>query len=294
MAAAAGTDYSPSVTVSNEEQALINKLMALLQVTEQWIERTYPTAQPGSAFAGDDAKIHPYEVSHQASQSMGVAVDHLHSMRMALTGTGDNVLRIHTYAPLSLTRVALENAALALWLSSPAQRPERILRRLRLEMANLKAVKSFFGRPNPQQDAEIQRRKDRVNELAFQAGVVTNAVLAANPTASEEDIKAATRTALTNKPTATEIVQDAGQIAQLIDGDNNLALMLWRVCSAVAHGDRWVLTAFDIEVIGPSTPGVSDVRITAPTDLLVAGVQVALAMYGAAYRVYDQRVTSHR
>ena len=272
-----------------QEQLLINELNRILQGTDGWVETAYPSARSGSAFAGDDAKTHPYRLSHRVTRSMGVTVDHLHSMRMALTGTGDNVLRLHIYAPLSLARVALENAATAVWLSSPAQRPERILRRLRLEMESIKATASFFDQPDPTRDAEIQRRKDEVHDLADKANVVRQAVLAANPNATEQDIEKATRAAVGKKPTPTEIVKDAGVTAQLVDGGNNLAHMLWRICSAVAHGDDWVLTLFDLDVLGPSTPGVSTVRITAPTPLLVAGVKATMTMLDTARRLYGQR-----
>ena len=272
-----------------QERVLINELMRILQVTDGWMEKAYPSAQAGSAFAGDDAKTHPYRLSHQVNRSMGVTVDHLHSMRMALTGTGDNVLRLHTYAPLSLARAALENAATAVWLSSPAQRPERILRRLRLEMASIKATASFFDQPDTQRNAEIQRRKDKIHNLADEANVVRQAVFAASPNATEQDIEKATRAAVGNKPTATEIVKDAGVTAQLVDSPNNLAHLLWRICSAVAHGDNWVLTLFDLDVFGPSVPGVSNVRVTAPTPLLVAGVKASMTMLDTARRLYGQR-----
>lgn len=271
-----------------QERGLINELMRILQLTDGWVEKAYPSAQPGSAFAGDDAKTHPYQLSHQVNRLIGVSVDHLHSMRMALTGTGDNVLRLHTYAPLSLTRVALENAATAVWLSSPARRSERILRRLRLEMASIKAVASFFDQPDPKRDAEIQRRKDKVHDLADRANVVRLAV-AANPNRTEQDIEKATRAAVGNKPAGTEIVKDAGVTAQLINGRNNVAHTLWRICSGVAHGDNWVLTLFDLDVLGPGTPGVSNVRITAPTPLLVASVNATMTMLDTARRLYEQR-----
>jgi hypothetical protein len=278
------------VTLTDEqEHGLINQLLNILRITERWIETTYPAAQAGSAFMGDDARTHPYEVSHQANRSMGVAVDHLHSMRMALTGTGDNVLGLHTFAPLSLTRAALENGATAVWLCSPKRRTERILRRLRLEMASIKATASFFAQPEAKRDAELQRRKDRVYDIGDRVKVVRDAVHKANPNATEEEIKRATRLAINKRPTPTEIVTDAGVTAQLIDGQNNLAHMLWRICSAVAHGDNWVLTLFDLKILGASTRGVTNVRITSPTPLLVASVEATMAMLSTAHHLYGQR-----
>jgi hypothetical protein len=56
---------------------------------------------------------------------------------MALTGTNDNALRLHTYAPFTLLRAAIENAAIAMWVMSGPSREERIVRHLRHELTSI-------------------------------------------------------------------------------------------------------------------------------------------------------------
>src|SRR4051794_34543238 len=105
---------------------MINELMKVLRVSEEWIGAKILTVETGSSLAGDDGKTHPYDLSQGVAQSIAVAVDHLHCFRTALTGTGDAVLRLHTYAPFTLLRGAVENAAIAVWMMSGSNREERL------------------------------------------------------------------------------------------------------------------------------------------------------------------------
>jgi hypothetical protein len=114
------------MTTPDEEVVMINQLLNVLRISEEWMDAKALTVERGSAFAGDDAKTHPYELSQGVAQSIAVAVDHLHCFRMALTGTGDNVLQLHTYAPFTLLRGAIENASTAVWVMTGSSREERI------------------------------------------------------------------------------------------------------------------------------------------------------------------------
>jgi hypothetical protein len=51
--------------------------------------------------------------------------------------------------------------------------------------------------------------------------------------------------------------------------DQSSVWQLWSLCSAFADGDWWVLPMLDIEVVGPASPGVSRVRLTASTELVL-------------------------
>jgi hypothetical protein len=60
------------------------------------------------------------------------AVDHLDAVRALVQDAGI----LHARAPFTLLRAALENSATAVWLLAPANRNERVLRRLRLQWAD--------------------------------------------------------------------------------------------------------------------------------------------------------------
>jgi hypothetical protein len=115
--------------------------MRVLLVSEEWMDAKTLTVQPGSPFAGDDLKTHPFDLSQGVAQSIAMSVDHLHCLRMALTGTGDNVLRLHAYAPFTLLGAAVENAAIAVWDISHSSRNERILRHIRHQLTSIKKLK---------------------------------------------------------------------------------------------------------------------------------------------------------
>jgi len=66
------------------------------------------------------------------------------------------------------------------------------------------------------------------------------------------------------------------------------------LCSAVAHGDSWIIDFFDLEVLGPASPGVSAVRIPAPTPLLLSGIQAAMVIVNQAQHLLAQRCALHR
>ncbi|MEV0811426.1 hypothetical protein [Micromonospora sp. NPDC050200] len=261
------------MTVSNEDRALINKLMELLRRTDEWMEQEAPAVQPGSCLARDNELTHPHQVSHAAIQLIGNAVDHLHAMRSALWDYENNRLTLHTYAPFTLTRGALENASAAIWMLAPASRNERIRRRLWHELASIKNTESLLSEIDQPQDAGIQRRKDRVLGLADAAGI--------------------DRATLRGKPQYKDYMEESARFVDLMDGQNNLVYIMWKMCSAVAHGDTWIVPLFDLEMIRPLEPGVSTYRVTAPTALLHSGVQAAMVLVIKARELFSQRAASH-
>jgi hypothetical protein len=149
------------------------------------------------------------------------------------------------------TRAAIENASNALWLLTPASRKERILRRLLKEAASISMAKSALAETGVRRDGGIQRRKQRILDVADRVG-------------TEHD-----RLARKFRPTHTDIVKEVGIFTELHDDATNFVHLMWRLCSAVAHGDSWIINFFDMDVLGPTAPGVSAVRITAPTPLLM-------------------------
>ncbi|MYS95597.1 MULTISPECIES: hypothetical protein [Streptomyces] len=74
-----------------------------------------PAVEPGSSLSGDDAKVPTLRVSSAAYQCFTHAVDHLHAVQALLF----EAKVIHSYAPYSLLRAAVEAAGEAIWLLEP-------------------------------------------------------------------------------------------------------------------------------------------------------------------------------
>jgi hypothetical protein len=78
--------------------------------------------------------------------------------------------------------------------------------------------------------------------------------------------------------TATEMVRAASEITGFQDPEMDLLLAFWKICSAVAHGDRGYLPIFEQDVTGQIRPNVSSVVVTAPTHWILSGSRGAVTM----------------
>jgi hypothetical protein len=88
--------------------------------------------EPSSSLAKDDAILAPHRLSDAARSSLNIAVDNVHALRNLVAETH----LVHPWAPFTLLRASLENAATAVWLLSPRDQHQRLLRRLRLKWAD--------------------------------------------------------------------------------------------------------------------------------------------------------------
>jgi hypothetical protein len=262
------------MTTPDEERVMINELLKILRVSEEWMAAKPTTVENGSSFSGDDAKTEPFQLSHGVAQSITNAVDHLHCFRMALTGTGDSVLRLHTYAPFTLLRGAIENAAIAVWVMSSNNRKERVTRHLWHELTSVRRLQSLLEAAGEPVGQVTLGRKNALLDLAAACGIDRRAV-------DNRDL------------TASIIVKSASDAAGLTDGQLPLAFLFWKMCSAIAHGDRGYVGLFEHERVGPISPGVSSVIVTAKTQQLVSGSRGAVAMITAARALAAQRSASH-
>jgi hypothetical protein len=258
-----------------DEQADLAELINLLERAVGWQKRTGvdPSASavdPGSALAGDDRRTDPHHLSHAAWHALTISADHLHCLHSAIVGDqGHNPssVRLHIYAPFTLLRAGLENAATAVWLLSPAQRKERILRRLRLAAANVwnsEKIGNLIGTPPKRTRDE---RLDELRRIAKTCGI-----------AEIDAVK---------NPGHEEVVRAAGE-ATFHDGD--LAVVLWKGCSGLAHGDIWAtLSMLDREVRQhPSASNVFNAEITAPTAGLVAVLKHTVFILDRGFALFDR------
>lgn len=109
--------------IDDEDQ----RAQLLMTMIDGWFERTSkkPAAiKPGSDLDADDQATDYLHVSHMVTTSLLHAVDHLHCLKTLIV----EAKMLHTSAPFTLIRSAVENASVAVWLLAPEDPQERRLR----------------------------------------------------------------------------------------------------------------------------------------------------------------------
>jgi hypothetical protein len=258
----------------DEEQEQLRLLTRELSLVDEWLSRlgSGPGAMPvaaGSPLAGDDRWSDPFQVSHAVTSALVVAVDHAHCLRRSVEGCvncapSHLTLLLNSY--YSLLRGAMENAARTIWLLAPEQRPERVLRRLRLQAGNVIQSDAFcevggFPRKKPKAD-----RLQRVEEIAQRSNISPAAAI--------------------KPPSNREIVRAAGEY---IAGNAGHAEAVWRACSAASHGDTWAVLSLHDRVESSRANGVVTLRTTASTKVLTTMVVEAMAVIKSAFLLRDIR-----
>lgn len=259
----------------DKEQRNLRRLKRSLGEVDSWLARAsrrdWAATVPGSPLAGDDKKADPFHVSHAVASAIHVAVDHADTLRRLIEGCGtcnpgQMTFGLNSY--YSLLRGGLENAARAVWLLAPDSRPERILRRLRLQADNVwnsdkaaRAMATTMTKPR-------ETRLDRVREIAVRAGL--DAQLAVKGT------------------TNVEIIHAAG--AYIGDDEGALhAEAIWRACSGAAHGDTWAgLSMHDKDIVSQAG-NVATLQMTAATHLLTTITTETFTVINTAHRLFDLR-----
>ena len=194
---------------------------------------------PGSSLAGDDRVSDPYQVSHAVQMCIVAGVDHLHAMKSLFLDL--NVL--HSAAPFTLVRGALEIFSSAFWILHPARRSTRVERVLRWNAKNFHdqhpALESLSLSDVGQRDAKYAR----LGEIANRRGI------------PENDVKAGYQ--------STEAVRYVDTNAPTCD-----PLLPWRMCSGYAHGRPWVFLGMADEDMFEKTddPGVLRARVTSDPE----------------------------
>lgn len=254
--------------MTDEDRQHLGETLRVLGQVDAWTARTDATAQglrpaPGSPLYGDDNKAHPYQLSHAAWHSLSNAADHLGCLRALL---GDAKV-IYMYAPFTLVRASLENACGAVWLLQPGRRNDRLERRLRLaldDIRNSEQIKLLTGQPGPRPK---QDRIDQVHDIARAAGL------------DEAEVK--------RKASYSEIVKAVDESGSV----NGMIEVSWKVCSGYAHGDLWTTLSASrrTEMAGATEEGIGTFRIEANLGLLMKVATIAAAVTELGWRLYDQR-----
>jgi len=228
---------------------------------------------PGSSLARDDLDADPFHLSHAATSSMAVAVDHLHCLLQSVVGgagTANITITTRPWALYSLLRGAVENAATAVWLLAPSERPERLERRVRLQLQDAKYAD------------EINKLMDRTPDH------LQRALVALEPIA-EKAKYVMPRNGGSVPP--SEVVRDAGASFDL--GANG-AMLTWRACSGIAHGDNWALVSLPShEILNDPAGDIVNTRVTLDVGQLAAWTSNAVRMIEEARRLYALRRANH-
>jgi hypothetical protein len=280
--------------VHDSEQQDLRTLLTILQKINPWLDLVASdepsgawTVQPRSPLSTDDARTHPYRVSHRAWMAITPAVDFLACLRGSLIGAqqGNRLnVQLHLYAQAGLIRGALENACCAVWLLGPP-RMERVTNRLALEWKELKPayrLRELASSPPPR---SIDQRKQQLVDLLLAA--LAAAVPQGQVPAVADDTAA--RKALRDLTYAT-IVRRAGELSKAGADTTEAA---WSMCSGLAHGDATAtLGLLDTEVVKQVTPGINLARISPYVRLLVAATAIACGMIASAFRLLQERCRS--
>jgi hypothetical protein len=176
---------------------------------------------------------------------------------------------IHMYAPFTLVRGALENACAAVWLLQPASRRERLIRRFRLAVTDIRHE--------------------------YQAGVVMGQAVPHDEQRPIGEVVAIAGRAGIGETTVRKGVSYSEIVAEVDRGSpGNLILISWKTCSGFAHGDWWTTknASRRTRIPGPELDGIGTFKIEANlsllkniTDLAVVQTRRGLASARQALRV---------
>jgi hypothetical protein len=160
----------------------------------------------GSALTGDDRAVLPYSVSYVATASLSSAIDHLHALKSLVW----DARLLHTSAPATLARSAIENSVTGLWVISPDRRDERVSRSLRWYAQDARDKDRALAGRGPQ---NAEEKLDRFRSIADARGISST--------------KAVSRFTITE---AFEDLRNAGCEVPEFE---------WRIASGFAHGRSW-------------------------------------------------------
>ena len=253
--------------MSSSPEAIPPHIARALEKIVAWNEETdqqSPAVEAGSSLSGDDAKVPTLLVSSAAYQCFVQAVDHLHAVH-ALLFTAEV---LHPYAPYTLVRTAIENAATGIWILSPASRPERVRRCLKRAWENVRQGKEFMDRagitPQPPARSIVQREQE-IKDLAVRNGLDQSDVCGRWSTEHQ--------------------IRCAGEAL----GDSVAAQSFWRICSGFAHGHPWASLSMLERAEHDREGNVVQLRLTGSSDALLDLTYYAAAMTGKARALFEER-----
>jgi hypothetical protein len=241
---------------------------AMLATIDAWVSlmsQPTPAVEPGSSLHGDARKSPSLQVAHAAWNGIAHSVDHLHALRALMLDA--QILNI--YAPFTLVRSAMENAATAVWLLEPPQRPERLRRRLKLarhETWESGQVHKLLPAAALKGKRTTQQRLDEIRALAIQLHLDPDEIA--------------------GQFSYERVIRTVGE-ATGIGGD--LSVLIWRFGSGFAHGRYWASFSLLQREEFPGQDGVVNIRLTNDVDKVLSFAGFPFAFTNRALQLYEQR-----
>ncbi|MDP9888638.1 hypothetical protein LFT44_21890 (plasmid) [Arthrobacter sp. FW306-05-C] len=219
-------------------QALLRLLDANLSLYDDM--NRWPKSEPGSLLFEDDQATYPFPISNDVRYLLLVAADNLNGLRSMIleaTENGQPRLNLHVFAPYTLIRNAIECASTALWIMTPAERHERVLRLAQFELEDAKKNKAALTAFGGSGEETFNRKKGIIEGIIRRYAEL-----------SWKGVDDGFR--------ITGLLRTIGSLPGL-EGLNPLGK--WQIASGMAHGKRWVGTLLsDLkEDAQPTTKGDS-------------------------------------
>ncbi|WP_131811368.1 hypothetical protein [Mycolicibacterium monacense] len=220
----------------------------------------------GSSLAGDDRASNPYQVSHAVQMCIVAGVDHLHAMKSLLMDLGV----LHSAAPFTLVRGALEVLSSAYWILHPPQRNVRVERVLRWHAKNFHDQHPALESLNLSDSSARAAKYARLGEIAERRGIPTKDVTGGYR--STDAVEYAETNAHRAKP-----------------------LLSWRMCSGYAHGRPWVYLGMADKEMFEETgeSGVLNAKITSDPGKLLYPALHANHLLNDVVALVERRATNH-
>jgi hypothetical protein len=260
-------DSTTRMATPEEEKEALHYLGHLFEIIDQWqatdLQRGVLSAPAGSSLAADDQATNPYHVSHNVMHELAGAFDHLHALRMLV----QTAQALHTFAPFTLNRAAMECGAAAVWVLAPKSRDERIRRRLVLATRNARDIDSarmqLLGEPS-----SLRSRLDDIRKVAARRPALDPTGIVGTP------------------PSIERIISEAADTFQLHTDE---AVMMWKLCSGITHNRLWAtLNLLDREELG-RVGNVRDVHVSASLRNVLAATTVSVWFSTEARRLFALR-----
>ncbi|MFI6875792.1 hypothetical protein ACIBL6_20395 [Streptomyces sp. NPDC050400] len=179
---------------------------------------------------------------------------------------------IHTYAPYSVIRAAVENACEAMWLLHPTSRPQRIKHCLKRAYENVRQSQEFMelAKITPPSRTHAERVQE-IRDYSLANGVDPHGVC--------------------GRWSATVPLR---YVDREVLGGSDMAEALWRICSGFTHGREWATLGLLERAVQSTAGNVANVRLSSSGETLLDMLCGATVLTGQAKQLYDVRRRSHR
>jgi hypothetical protein len=255
---------------AHDEQAALEQLQQLFSTVDRWHNEDQQghglTVQRGSALDRDDRETNPYHLSHAVMHGLAGALDHLHSLRTLIQTASS----LHTFAPFTLNRAALEGTAVAVWLLAPRNRDERIRRRLVLATQNARDIDGVTVAMGG--TSSINDRLDKIRDVAHRRPLLDPNGIVGTPTRWQR------------------IIRDAGDESAL---GSEIAVTCWKACTGITHNRQWASIALLDRDELDRVANVIDVRLTASFSNVLSVTAISVWFSTEARRLFAERASTH-